>query len=129
LNPCDPDDSSIDCQIDTDGDGLPDPQEANLCTDPTLFDTDGDGLSDGIEINNGSNPCDPCSPVNDSPDCADGIHIPTAFSPDGVGNVENEVYSIIVGKNVKAIQFSIFDRWGNTIIQTTRKYAMGEWNS
>ena len=121
LNPCDPDDRSADCQIDTDGDGLPDPQEATLCTDPTLFDTDGDGLSDGIEINNGSNPCDPCSPLNDSPDCADGIHIPTAFSPDGVGNVNNEFYSIIAGKNVKSIQFTIFDRWGNTILQTTNK--------
>ena len=121
LNPCDPDDSSADCQIDTDGDGLPDPQEATLCTNPTLFDTDGDGISDGAEVTGGSNPCDPCSPINDSPECTEGIHIPTAFSPDGIGNSVNNVYSIIAGKNIKTLQFTIFDRWGNIILQTSNK--------
>lgn len=121
LNPCDPDDSSPDCQIDTDGDGLPDPQEATLCTDPTVFDTDGDGISDGVEVTSGTDPCDPCSPTNNTPDCTDGIHIPTAFSPDGIGNELNNTYSIIVGKNIKSIQFTIFDRWGNIILQTTNK--------
>ncbi len=121
LNPCDPDDSSSDCQIDTDGDGLPDPQEATLCTDPTVFDTDGDGISDGVEVTSGTDPCDPCSPTNNTPDCTDGIHIPTAFSPDGIGNELNNTYSIIVGKNIKSIQFTIFDRWGNIILQTTSK--------
>ncbi len=121
LNPCDPDDSSPDCQIDTDGDGLPDPQEATLCTDPTVFDTDGDGISDGVEVTSGTDPCDPCSPTNNTPDCTDGIHIPTAFSPDGIGNELNNTYSIIVGKNIKSIQFTIFDRWGNIILQTTSK--------
>ncbi|MBM3452535.1 MAG: T9SS type B sorting domain-containing protein, partial [Bacteroidetes bacterium] len=121
LDPCDPDDSSIDCQIDTDADGLLDEEEALLCTSPTNFDTDGDGLSDGLEVTNGSDPCDPCSPNDSDPDCADGIHIPTAFSPDGIGSTENNVYSIIVGKNIKSLNFTIFDRWGNVIIETDNR--------
>ena len=121
LNPCDPDDSSADCQIDTDGDGLSDAQENTLCSSPTIADTDADGINDGVEVGNGSNPCDPCSPDNSSPDCTVGIHIPNAFSPNGTGNPENDVYQIIVGKNIARINFKIFDRWGNLIFQSDKK--------
>jgi gliding motility-associated-like protein len=121
LNPCDPDDSSLDCQIDTDGDGLTDANESVLCTSPTVTDTDGDGIFDGIEVTNGSDPCDACSPDDSSPDCTDGIHIPTAFSPDGIGNSVNNTYSIIVGKNIKNVYFTIFDRWGNVILETDNR--------
>ena len=121
LNPCDPDDSSADCQIDTDSDGLSDAQENTLCSSPTIADTDGDGINDGAEVANGSNPCDPCSPDNSSPDCTVGIHIPNAFSPNGTGNPENDVYQIIVGKNIARINFKIFDRWGNLIFQSDKK--------
>lgn len=37
-------------KTDTDGDGLTDPVEAYLQTDPTKADTDGDGLSDYLEV-------------------------------------------------------------------------------
>ena len=37
-------------QQDTDGDGLTDPEEAGLGTDPAVADTDGDGLLDGEEV-------------------------------------------------------------------------------
>jgi gliding motility-associated-like protein len=126
LDPCDPDDSSIDCQIDTDGDGLTDSQEALLCTSPTVFDTDGDGLSDGTEVSQGSDPCDPCNPDDSSPDCSIGIHIPTAFSPNGVGNNLNNVYQIIVGKDISSIKFKIFDRWGAAIFESEDKKF--QWN-
>ncbi|MBK7755072.1 MAG: hypothetical protein IPI35_01390 [Deltaproteobacteria bacterium] len=36
--------------VDTDGDGLTDPEEEELGTDPKNADTDGDGLSDGEEV-------------------------------------------------------------------------------
>jgi len=121
LNPCDPDDSSPDCQIDTDNDGLTDAQESILCTSPTNADTDGDGINDGNEVTAGSDPCDPCSPINSSVECSEGIHIPTAFSPDGVGNNANNVYSIIAGKNIKSVYFTIFDRWGNIILESSQK--------
>jgi hypothetical protein len=43
---------------DTDGDGLPDDEEAQLGTDPASTDSDGDGLPDGEEIDLGSDPLD-----------------------------------------------------------------------
>ncbi len=42
--------------IDTDGDGIPDAEEARLQTSATLTDTDGDGLSDWLEREIGSSP-------------------------------------------------------------------------
>ena len=119
FNPCDPDDSDAACQIDTDGDGLTDAQEVALGTDPTNPDTDGDGVSDGEEVDNGSNPLDACSPNGGGVDCVDGIHIPTGFSPNGDGN--NDVYTIIVGKNVLSFSFSLYDRWGNRIFTANEK--------
>jgi hypothetical protein len=44
---------------DADGDGLTDPQEGDLGTDPNNPDTDGDGLTDGFEVNAGLDPLVP----------------------------------------------------------------------
>jgi thiol-disulfide isomerase/thioredoxin len=41
---------------DTDGDGLPDSQEATLGLDPNKADTDGDGMNDGDEVALGTDP-------------------------------------------------------------------------
>jgi gliding motility-associated-like protein len=121
LDPCDPDDILPECNIDTDGDGLTDAQEAVIGTDPNDPDTDGDGLSDGVEFNNGTDPLDPCDPENDNPDCSEGVHIPTGFSPNGIGPEENNAYSIIVGKDIKSFQFKIFDRWGKIMFEAHTK--------
>lgn len=121
LNPCDPDDTLPGCQIDTDGDGLTDAQEGVYGTNPTNPDTDGDGFTDGQEVNMASNPLDPCDPDDSSPDCSVGIHFPTAFSPDGIGDNLNEQYSIIVGKDIKEFVFYIYDRWGNVMFEASSK--------
>lgn len=121
LNPCDPDDTLPGCQIDTDFDGLTDAQEGVLGTNPTNPDTDGDGINDGAEVANGSNPLDPCDPDGSSPECATGIYFPTAFSPNGVGNNLNEFYQVIAGKDIKELQFKVFDRWGNLLYESGNK--------
>ena len=111
----------IDCISDSDNDGLTDYEESFLCTNPSLFDTDGDGLSDGDEDAQGSDPCDPCNPSINSVNCILGIHIPTAFSPNGSGFSENNVYQIIAGQDIAGIAFKIIDRWGNILFESKDK--------
>lgn len=43
-------------QLDSDRDGITDPEEKRIGTDPNKLDTDGDGLFDGEEIGLGRNP-------------------------------------------------------------------------
>jgi outer membrane protein OmpA-like peptidoglycan-associated protein len=50
LDPCIPSTIAPGCTADTDGDGIMDPDEVALGTDPGNPDTDGDGISDGVEI-------------------------------------------------------------------------------
>jgi gliding motility-associated-like protein len=121
MDPCDPDDSLPLCQIDTDADGLTDAQEGVLGTDPTNPDSDGDGYSDGQEVTNGSDPLDPCDPDDSSPECATGIHVPTAFSPNGIGTEANNGYSIIVGNDIASFTFNVYDRWGNSMYQSSTR--------
>ncbi|AEA44030.1 gliding motility-associated C-terminal domain-containing protein [Fluviicola taffensis] len=80
----------IDCNVDTDGDGLTDFEEVtDTGTDPNNPDTDGDGVLDGEEVNGvddpstpyvatgTSDPLDPCDPINTSPACdtdGDGLN-------------------------------------------------------
>ena len=60
----------IDCNIDTDGDGLTDYDEVtNTGTDPNNPDTDGDGYGDGDEVTFGSDPLNPCDPNPSNPVC------------------------------------------------------------
>ena len=67
LDPCSPNLNAANC--DSDGDGITNPNENIIGTNPNNPDTDGDGISDGAEVNGGSDPLDPCDPVNTSPDC------------------------------------------------------------
>ena len=121
LDPCDPDDSLPLCNIDTDGDGLTDAQEEVIGTDVNNIDTDGDGLSDGAEFNNGTDPLDPCDPANNNPDCAEGVHIPSGFSPNGIGPEDNNTFKIITGQDVDSFQFQIFNRWGKIMFESSTK--------
>ena len=114
LDPCDPVGLST---VDSDGDGLTDCEEAGIGTDPNNPDTDGDGISDGQEIGDSTDPLDICDPNASQEICITGIHIPTGFSPNG--DEHNDSYSIIVGKDVVSIDFSIYDRWGNRILKST----------
>jgi gliding motility-associated-like protein len=137
LDPCDPDDTLPGCQFDTDGDGVLDATEASSGTDlndPCSYvitdvtqpivsgeDCDEDGILDITEIADGTDPFDPCDPMDMGADCIDGIYIPTGFSPDGEGDAENETLYLIVGRNVISFTLSIYDRWGNRMVNTSEE--------
>jgi gliding motility-associated-like protein len=57
----------------------------------------------------------------ENPTGVTGIHFPSAFSPDGIGDLQNEQYAIIVGDDIKDFVFYIYDRWGNTLFQSDDK--------
>jgi len=57
-------------EVDTDGDGLSDADEAAMGLDPNDADTDGDGIADGVEIELG---LDPSNPDTDGDGIADGL--------------------------------------------------------
>ncbi|YCM42831.1 hypothetical protein V2O64_16100 [Verrucomicrobiaceae bacterium 227] len=63
--------------IDTDEDGLPDPQELSLGTDPGIADSDSDGVNDGDEVALGSNPL---APDSDQDGYSDGYEVNTLSS-------------------------------------------------
>lgn len=67
LSPCSPNLNFGTC--DQDNDGLTNSQEAMQGTNPTNPDTDGDTINDGLEVTNGSDPLDACSPNLNSPAC------------------------------------------------------------
>ncbi|WP_459194565.1 hypothetical protein [Halosimplex sp. J119] len=79
--------NGTDPPLDSDGDGLTDPQEQEMGTDPFDPDTDGDGLEDGREQSLGTDPLDPDT---DGDGVSDGKEIergtsPTAIDADGDG--------------------------------------------
>jgi hypothetical protein len=76
----DPDAAPVppDAGRDTDGDGVPDDEEARRGTDPNNPDTDGDGLSDGDERRYGADPLDPDTD-NDGID--DGEEVDLGLNP------------------------------------------------
>ena len=59
TNSCSPNTTG---DADCDGDGLTNDEEDTLGTDPNDADTDNDNINDGVEVNQGSDPLNPCSP-------------------------------------------------------------------
>jgi len=119
LDPCSPNVNAGPC--DQDEDGLTNSEEISLGSDTTNPDTDGDGINDGTEIENGSSPLNPCDPNSNLDNCKEGIYIPNAFSPNETGSNDNEVFQIIVGTDIKSINFRIFYRWGNLMFESKDK--------
>ena len=60
-------------------------------------------------------------PANSNPDCAEGVHIPSGFSPNGIGPEDNNSFQIITGQNVDGFQFQIFNRWGKIMFESSSK--------
>ena len=51
------------------------------------------------------------------PFASTGVHVPNAFSPNGDGN--NDQLLIFVGEDVQSFVFTVYDRWGNRVLQTS----------
>ena len=129
---CDPFNTGSTC--DMDGDGLSNANEAINGTNPNNPDSDNDGLTDNEEVTGVddvsttliaaaiSNPTDHCDPINTTPECipppvTHSVNIPTGFSPNGDG--KNDLLRPIVGTDVKSFTLSIYDRWGNRMVQSS----------
>lgn len=52
----------------------------------------------------------------------DDVIIPSAFSPNGIGNLKNNTFSIIVNEKVSFIDFFIYNRWGELIFKSDNLY-------
>jgi len=53
-------------------------------------------------------------------DCMKGFYAPSAFSPNG--DRKNDDFKPLLFGNVKKYQFTIFNRWGQVIFQTTEQF-------
>lgn len=72
-------------EVDTDGDGLTDDQEANFGTSAKLVDTDKDGLNDREEIR--VYDTDPLDPDTDNDNFLDGEEVNNGYNPNGEGKL------------------------------------------
>ena len=82
-------------EVDTDGDGLTDEEEAGLGTDPNDADSDDDGLADGNEVTLGT---DPTSSDTDGDGFADGEEIEEGTSPTDASDAPVAGASILIFK-------------------------------
>ena len=74
-----------------------------------LLDCDGDGIPNGDELDGGSNPLDPCSPV------VCDFFVPEGFSPNGDGT--NDLLVIRGIENYLNNTFTVYNRWGNKVFE------------
>lgn len=71
-----------------------------------------------LEATSNSSQCTGKDTIIVSPkDCLTGFYIPTAFTPNGDG--KNDLFKPIIGGVVKQYRFSIYNRWGELVFQTS----------
>ena len=97
---------------DCDGDGLTNETETLLLTtDAFNPDTDGDGVNDGTEVNQGSDPLDPCDPAPTQSYCI--LSFPEGISPNGDG--KNDNWTITGADYFEKNHLQIFNRFGTEV--------------
>jgi gliding motility-associated-like protein len=96
---------------DCDGDGLINSVESSLATEIFNPDTDGDGVNDGAEVNQGSDPLDPCDPAPTQSYCI--LNFPEGISPNGDG--KNDTWTITGADYFEKNHLHIFNRFGTEV--------------
>ncbi|CAM4283969.1 gliding motility-associated C-terminal domain-containing protein [Zobellia nedashkovskayae] len=105
---------------DCDEDGLTTSQEEAIGTDPDVADTDGDTILDGQEIEDGTDPLNPCDSLNGVPTLEAGCDpelvetgisvINEVITPDGDGTNDEFLIDNIESYPNNTVQ--IYNRWG-----------------
>ncbi|WP_186439765.1 Ig-like domain-containing protein [Cellulophaga sp. RHA_52] len=108
---------------DCDMDGLTNAQEAALGTDPFNPDTDGDLILDGKEVDDETDPLDPCDNIGGTPPTGSACDISIYNDLVGPG-VDDGYFRIINIEQFPNNTVQIYNRWG-VIVFETKGYDRG----
>ncbi|WP_244847025.1 Ig-like domain-containing protein [Cellulophaga lytica] len=126
TNPLDDCDSNGGTPLDTsdcDMDGLTNAQEAALGTDPFNSDSDGDLILDGKEVDDETDPLDPCDNIGGTPPTGSACDISIYNDLVGPG-VDDGYFRIINIEQFPNNTVQIYNRWG-VIVFETKGYDRG----
>ncbi|TVZ09508.1 CHU domain-containing protein [Cellulophaga sp. RHA_52] len=126
TNPLDDCDSNGGTPLDAsdcDMDGLTNAQEAALGTDPFNPDTDGDLILDGKEVDDETDPLDPCDNIGGTPPTGSACDISIYNDLVGPG-VDDGYFRIINIEQFPNNTVQIYNRWG-VIVFETKGYDRG----
>ncbi len=89
---------------------------SNGMQDTAIYNLSAGTYSITISDSNGCSNTENVTLINDEIGCDYYVYVPNLFSPNGDGN--NDVIAVI-SKGVETLRFSIYNRWGNKVFETT----------